>query len=317
MWWIIIIAIVGYIIYKYFSDRNKLLSRIESKGGLQVKYQKLISILLGELPGARIIQVTRDTIVINWNMGQFTIFQLFDKIRITWRMNLPSGPVKDSIELPKTLDQQLMVKQLDDEINSRIGKINGSSEYEAINNIINQEVPHLDNRNFIRPEFNNNNRIIQNIVRPGKGYDGIILNVTTFKDVVERFGNDFAIEFYDSTSYDSKAFSMFYKNLGISCIFEEDDPERHIRSIELFKESDVMTEYGIDFKRNNTALKVLTFHGPLEDDKITEDEQFLSIDYGEIQFYFHKGNNKEFEDIELTKIRLKEVEIEWLEEEED
>ena len=30
MWWVIIIAIVGYVIYKYYSDKNKMLRRIVS-----------------------------------------------------------------------------------------------------------------------------------------------------------------------------------------------------------------------------------------------------------------------------------------------
>jgi hypothetical protein len=307
MWWIIIIAVVIYIIYKYTSDRNKLLTGIESRGGLQRKYRELISCILAESPGARIVNVTRDTIVINWNLGQFIIFQLFDKVRITWKMNLPTGVIQDSLEFPVSLDQQLMAKRIENSIDRRSEEINWTSEFEVINDQIKQEIYPFSSEQYnsgIDKKLENTIKANKKIIKPGKEYDGIVLNETTFKDVVRKYGNEFDIQYYDSSSYDSKAFSMVYKNLGMAFIFEEDDPERHIRSIELFKESNVMTEYGIDFNRNNSAVNVLNFHGTLRKDKITEVDEFLCLDYGEILFYFYKGGYQEFEDLKLTKIRL-------------
>src|ERR1035437_69113 len=304
MWWIIIIAIVGYVIYKFYSDRNKLLSRIESKGGLQIKYQKFISILFDELPGTRIAQVTRDTIVVKWNMGQFIILQLFDKVRITSKVNLPSGTITESQEFPLTLNQEMMSRNVTDAINRKLETINWTSEYGAINNIVDQVDENEIYRNhstIINNELEKRGSTGYKTIKPGDRYDGIVLNKTTSKEVIRKYGQNYDINDYDSL----KSFGLRYQHLGMVCIFEVNDPNQYIRSIELYKESGIRTELGVDFERNNSVGEVLNLYGPLPNEKLTKDDGYICLDYGEILFYFLvEDTMSEVEDSKLTKSRL-------------
>jgi len=46
-------------------------------------------------------------------------------------------------------------------------------------------------------------------------------------------------------------------------------------------------------------------YGPLPNEKITKDDGYICLDCGEIQFYFYNDIFEEFEDLKLTKIRIK------------
>lgn len=267
-----------------------------SKVSLQSKYSELISLLLLS-PGAKVTEETKDYVIINWSgisiTGQFIILQLLDKVNITWKVKLPTGTIKESLEFPDTLDQQVISIKIEDDISRNLNDVNWNKEYHQIDTYLSKEFENTGKKS---------QSIDSKIIKPGEPYCGIVLNKTTGKEVIKKFGPNYVIDDYDYI----KSFCLRYKSLGMGCIFEVNDPNQFIKCIELVEESRVKTLYGIDFEQNNTADKVFNLHGSLPDEKITEDEEYICLDYGEILFYFYKENSvTEIEDLRLSKIQLK------------
>lgn len=123
MWIIIILAIVCFILYKFFSDREEMLNRTQSEGGMQNKYRTLLSYILVD-PGSKITKVTRDIIVVNWKAGfssaQISILQLFDVVKIKWVSNNSAGSINTSWEFPDSMDQNTMADRIMRDIERKI-----------------------------------------------------------------------------------------------------------------------------------------------------------------------------------------------------
>jgi len=295
---------------KNLPTENNMKTQKPSKVSLQSKYSELISLLL-ENPKAKVTEETKDYVVISWSgtsiSGQFIILQLLEKVNITWKVKLPTGTIKESLEFPDTLDQQVISIKVEDNISQKLNDVNWNKEYQEIDTHLGLEFETKGNINL---------DIDYKIINPGEPYCGVVLNKTTGKEVIKKFGPNYVIDDYDFI----KSFCIRYQKLGLGCVFETNDPNQYIKSIELYKESRVKTVTGIDFEQNNTADKVLILHGTLPDEKITEDEDYICLNYGEILFYFYKENSvTELEDLRLSKIQLKHiqeyakypVEIEW------
>ncbi len=91
MVWIIIAGLVIFIIYKFLSDRNKLLDKIAHEGGLRIKFRVLIDGLM-EGDNAKIEYDQRDSIVVTWRgysqFHQFQITPAFNKFEIIWKARI-------------------------------------------------------------------------------------------------------------------------------------------------------------------------------------------------------------------------------------
>lgn len=88
MWVFIILGVVLFIVYSFFSDRNKMLQRqVDLRGGMAKKYNTLIEGLTDD-PSAQVIKVTRDQIYIR-ALGRtaevdYIITENFNKVEVDW-----------------------------------------------------------------------------------------------------------------------------------------------------------------------------------------------------------------------------------------
>lgn len=109
MVWLIIAGLVIFIIYKFLSDRNKLLDKIAREGGLKFKYRVLIEGLL-EGPNARIEEVLRDSVVITWRshsqLHQFQIVPAFGKFEVIWKAQIAHHKLQNNWMFSEHDDQE-------------------------------------------------------------------------------------------------------------------------------------------------------------------------------------------------------------------
>lgn len=99
MVWVIIIGLVVFIIYKFLSDRNKLLNNIAREGGMKFKYRILIEGLL-EGPNAKIEEILKDSVVVTWRShSQVHLFQIvpaFGKFEVIWKAQIAQHKLQNS-----------------------------------------------------------------------------------------------------------------------------------------------------------------------------------------------------------------------------
>ncbi len=91
--WTTILAIITFIIIRFFYDKSKQTSKIALEGGVRIKYAELIEILLNIDPRMKIFQETTDSISLGvTSSGGTTIFyitQTFNKVTVEWVVNNP------------------------------------------------------------------------------------------------------------------------------------------------------------------------------------------------------------------------------------
>jgi hypothetical protein len=143
MIWIILIAIIGYLLYSFISSKEKIKQQVDAQGGMKEKYFVLINYLLGDV-GARIIHLTRDNVQIQAKtrgfVSHFSILQSFDKVLITWQAITPFGEFKDRWQFPQTLDQHQMVKKISADIEF---KFDNYVDHDELSRRINQAMDKL------------------------------------------------------------------------------------------------------------------------------------------------------------------------------
>ena len=125
MVWLIIAGLVIFIIYKFLSDRNKLLDKIAREGGLKYKFRVLIEGLM-EGPNARIEEVLRDSVVITWRspsqLHQFQIIPAFNKFEVIWKAQLANHILENKWMFNDHDDQEIalnMIMQYIDTVSQR------------------------------------------------------------------------------------------------------------------------------------------------------------------------------------------------------
>lgn len=83
MWWVVIIAIVTWILIKFFSDWNSESGRVASEGGMRKKYSALVDWALSWQPNCKIIQEDKTFIRVGVSSAGdstfFDIYQTFGK----------------------------------------------------------------------------------------------------------------------------------------------------------------------------------------------------------------------------------------------
>lgn len=110
MWTFIIICIIGFVLFNFLSDKEENLKTIDSQGGLKKKYDTLISRLWDD--NSEITRLTRDTICFKvktkYYLHQFTIFQTFGKVTITWDSKSALSTFSEQWEFLDYEDQEEM-----------------------------------------------------------------------------------------------------------------------------------------------------------------------------------------------------------------
>ncbi|MCB9220152.1 MAG: hypothetical protein H6610_11925 [Ignavibacteriales bacterium] len=145
MWYLIIFFIVGYVIFKFNSDRNELRAKIEHKGGMRKIYPRLFAIFLND-KDAKIISEKTDEVVISWksdySVAQFRFFQLFNKLRIEYFARTALlGEIKNHWEFPSNTDEEFMAQTIMRDIEM---KMNANYDWEGAQNKINEIINNLD-----------------------------------------------------------------------------------------------------------------------------------------------------------------------------
>jgi hypothetical protein len=91
--WYIIIAILVFVLGKFFYERYQQSQQVLKEGGMLHKYQKLVDLLLSGHSNTKIYQVTSESIVLgSGSAGGSTIFylaQTWGKITIQWKVESP------------------------------------------------------------------------------------------------------------------------------------------------------------------------------------------------------------------------------------
>ena len=91
--WTTILAIITFIILRFFYDINKQASKITKEGGMRTKYTELIEILLDIDPRMRIFRETASSISLGVSSSggttMFYITQTFNKVTVEWVVNNP------------------------------------------------------------------------------------------------------------------------------------------------------------------------------------------------------------------------------------
>ena len=118
-WVIIIIAIVGYYIFSFSRDRNKMLERqVDIKGGMAIKYEYLIN-RLTNYPSSRVIKLTRDHIHIRateqHTSEDFLITEVYNSVVIEWVAQLAMmGTHKNKWTFPHNYPQEKMYSEIEE-----------------------------------------------------------------------------------------------------------------------------------------------------------------------------------------------------------
>lgn len=145
MWIVIVLIIIGYIIYKFNSDRNDMISKIQNRGGLKNFYPRLFEIFLSD-ENAKITLEKPDEVIITWrgnySLTQFKFLQLFNKIRIDYATKTALlGEIQNHWEFPSNTNQDLIVKIIMHDIEQKM-QIN--YDWEGAQNKINDIINNLN-----------------------------------------------------------------------------------------------------------------------------------------------------------------------------
>lgn len=145
MWWIIIIGILGYVIYKFISDNEKLKQSLDKSGGMQEKYAVLLSYLMSS-PSSKITQLSRDSIDVQTNTDYFqhyfSLLHAFDNnVIITWKASGALGQFQEKWQFPANMDQRQMAEKIDHDTQF---KIRNFGDYQGLMGRINNALDDLD-----------------------------------------------------------------------------------------------------------------------------------------------------------------------------
>jgi len=128
MWWIIIIAIMVFILIMFINDTSQQSSKIKKEGGMRNKYRELISYIMSQDSRSRIFQETSNSITLGLsNIGGTTLYiltQTFGKLTVQWKVDSPVFG-KHSLEwdFPEYGDQEKMMYKIMDDLGKYQGNI--------------------------------------------------------------------------------------------------------------------------------------------------------------------------------------------------
>jgi len=127
MIWVIIIVIIGIITYKIGSSTGRVFERVESSGGMRVKYATLLEYILRGHSQSQIFGETRTYIRAGVsNYGGTTLFHIQQSTNNTViiQYEVKDNPTVASYQLewvfPDTMDQEKMIERINNDIRKKI-----------------------------------------------------------------------------------------------------------------------------------------------------------------------------------------------------
>ncbi len=116
---IIILTTIAFIIYSFFSDREKMKIKIDSEGGMQIKYAILINHLTYQ-EDSKILKVSRDHLFFKLTRpnitSYFNLTQSFNNLIVTWKAKGTFGELNEKWEFPSNMNQTEMAEKIIDGI---------------------------------------------------------------------------------------------------------------------------------------------------------------------------------------------------------
>ncbi len=128
MWWVIILAIITYMLFCFFSDRKNDLNQIKQVGGVRKKYSTLVNSILSSDPSAKIMNETSDSITIGSSGSSgstlFFINQVFGNVVVEYKVkSMIFGNSKLSWEFNADMDQNEMLRIIVEDVQKNNLKI--------------------------------------------------------------------------------------------------------------------------------------------------------------------------------------------------
>ena len=119
--WVFIIAIILYVMFRFFRDIEKQKRKIETEGGMRVKYNTLVNYFLTGHQNCKVHQETADSILIGaisyGGQTSFELVQTFGSITIVWRSESPLfGKHKLEWQFPEYTNQEKIINQINSEL---------------------------------------------------------------------------------------------------------------------------------------------------------------------------------------------------------
>ena len=115
MLWIILIAIVGFIIYNMVKDHKEdVTANVSNFGGMQAKYSLLIEYLT-QHPSSRITKLTNDNITISSKtMTVWIDYMGTGNVEISLKATMPLfGNISKKWKYPSSYSQELIIQEIE------------------------------------------------------------------------------------------------------------------------------------------------------------------------------------------------------------
>lgn len=121
MWWIIIIALVVFMVIKFASDSNKQANAVAKQGGMRKKYKTLVDYMLSGHAQSRIIQETATSISVGVTGPSgstvFFICQTFGSVTIQYKVkNVMFGNHQLEWSFDEFMSQEKMIEKISHDI---------------------------------------------------------------------------------------------------------------------------------------------------------------------------------------------------------
>lgn len=146
MWWLIVAGIVGYIVFRFFSDREKMIKNIDNEGGMSDKYAILLSYLMAE-PNSKITRLTGHNIELTSTSGhfvnRFSILETASNLTVVLHTRSTIGDFTEKWEFPLHLNQHEMASKMDKDIEHKIA---GKGNSDELMRRIDKAMDDLDNQ---------------------------------------------------------------------------------------------------------------------------------------------------------------------------
>lgn len=127
MWWIII-AIIIFIAFKFFSDLNKQSNAVAKQGGMRKKYSTLVDYFLAGNQNSRIVQEESTFIRVGAvnpaASTYFDIAQTFGNVTIQWiSKSVPLGNHKIEWTFNEFEDQNKIIQKIEHDVEVYMSKV--------------------------------------------------------------------------------------------------------------------------------------------------------------------------------------------------
>ncbi len=129
MWWIIIITVVAYIIYKIGKENKEdVQTGVTDYGGMKIKYEVLVNYLT-QHPSSKITKLTSDRITISSPTATFDLDYVAGDLEINMRAFLPIlGNIKKNWKYPDGYPQEKIITEIENYLDWKM------DEYKELNN---------------------------------------------------------------------------------------------------------------------------------------------------------------------------------------